>query len=363
MSIVEGELHNNNQETRDRPIALIHDLRLYRFSFSLFPPLRLKTGELSERRGCFVRLVDREGRSGIGEAAPLPGFSKDNLEDIIAAWPRWRDGLLRGDITVRHIARDDWLFPERCPPSLAFALGCAWRDARGEFTGPVSQPVNVLLSGEPETLLQEARHWQRLGFSRFKRKVAKGDAGDAATVKALVSAVGPGRLRLDANRQWTLDTAISFARAIQGHALDYIEEPLRSPAELNRLHEATGLPLAYDETLDDLEPDMLRYAKGIEALVLKPSLYGGIARNEAWGRYARAMGLQIVMSSGFNSSLGLYHLCHLARNWGAEKTPAGLATVHFNRDEPIRSTGRLADGCLSFREAPQVNWLECELVD
>nr|VFK44765.1 MAG: O-succinylbenzoate synthase [Candidatus Kentron sp. TC] len=343
-------------------IVSIRDLRLYRFSFPLVPPLRLKTGRLSRRHGCFVRLVDHEGRVGSGEVAPLPGFSGDNLRDIIVAWPHWRDRLLTDRIAVRRIAHDG-LPPGGFPPSLAFGLGCAWRDARGEFSGPTSQPVNILLSGRRGSLVDEARHWRTLGFFHFKLKVAKGDSEEVAIVESLAGEVGPERLRLDANRRWSFDVAKSFFLAIRDCEPDYVEEPLRSPAELDSLYEATGLPLAYDETLDDLKPAMLRRARGVKALVLKPSLVGGLVRNETWVRYARAMGAQAVVSSGFNSSLGLYHLCHLARNWDASGIPAGLATVHFNRNEPILDPGRLEDGCLFFREAPRVDWAKCEPVD
>ena len=43
------------------------------------------------RTGVLLVLRDREGRVGLGEAAPLRGFSSETAEDVIRALLRWAE--------------------------------------------------------------------------------------------------------------------------------------------------------------------------------------------------------------------------------------------------------------------------------
>ncbi len=56
-------------------------VRLYRYHLPLSEPLQLKGTTLRHREGLLVELASDGGAVGWGEAAPLPGFSRENLDE------------------------------------------------------------------------------------------------------------------------------------------------------------------------------------------------------------------------------------------------------------------------------------------
>lgn len=75
---------------------------------------------------------------------------------------------------------------------------------------------------------------------------------DAACLRAIRAAVGPAvSLRADANRLWGRTAAVAFGVAAEDANLQFIEEPVADPlADLAAFHQATGLPVALDESVD-----------------------------------------------------------------------------------------------------------------
>ncbi|CAK8741932.1 o-succinylbenzoate synthase [Sodalis praecaptivus] len=61
---------------------------LYRYRLPMQPSVVLGNQRFAEREGLLVALDDA-GRRGVGEIAPLPGFSRESLADAGAAAQRW----------------------------------------------------------------------------------------------------------------------------------------------------------------------------------------------------------------------------------------------------------------------------------
>ncbi len=55
--------------------------RLYRYHLPLSEPLQSKGTTLRHREGLLVELAGDGGAVGWGEAAPLPGFSRENPDE------------------------------------------------------------------------------------------------------------------------------------------------------------------------------------------------------------------------------------------------------------------------------------------
>jgi len=63
---------------------------------------------------------------------------------------------------------------------------------------------------------------------------ARATPEDAKMIASLRMAVGENlSIRLDANRAWTLDQAEAALRAFQPYGIEFVEEPLRSPAPVD----------------------------------------------------------------------------------------------------------------------------------
>jgi len=186
----------------------------------------------------------------------------------------------------------------------------------GEAIDPV--PVCALLTGRtPAELAGEARIAAAQGHTSFKLKVgACATSEDAKMIASLRTALGENfSIRLDANRAWTLDQAEAALRAFQPYGIEFVEEPLRSPApgDMRRLRQACGIALALDESIADavalgefIEHDAADY------LVVKAARVGGPTRCVELARLAQSAGIEVVLTDSIESAVGMSAAIHLA---------------------------------------------------
>ena len=111
--------------------------------------------------------------------------------------------------------------------------------------------------------------------------------------------------------------AITFVRAlVRPECIEYIEEPLQDPTSIPDLYQQSGrvVRFALDESLIQLPrplPDLVSL-EGLSALVVKPTILGGMSACLHIHSLGSAKGLTTVVSSSFESSIGLSHLAILA---------------------------------------------------
>jgi len=156
----------------------------------------------------------------------------------------------------------------------------------------------------------------RQGFKVIKLKLGRRSFQEELRCLEAVAASLPRgtRLRLDANRAWKPSTARRFLEAIADLPIDCLEEPLASPsiAELARLQNDTGLPLAIDESLNHLDRTELFDLAPVKRLVLKPMVLGGLRPTLELARQANQCGMTPIVTSTLESSIGLHATCQLA---------------------------------------------------
>jgi len=313
-------------------------LALRRYRLPLTAPLVLKGTEHEAREGVLVRLEDDEGRVGWGDVAPLPGFSPESLSEAMA------DVRRATEVFTGRTPGPDWTNPDGdlhraldaldLVPSAQFGLDLAAFDlaaatmdrtlAQAMHPDPeVTVPVNALLVGSGDDVLAEAERLVAAGYRTLKLKVGRAALDDEiALVRSLRERCPDVTLRLDANQAWTMDEAVQFAEGIDGVGLDYLEEPLRDPADLPVLWHDTQLPIALDESLEGTATDGLQGKGWATAAVLKPTLVGGVARTLRFAVQARALGIRPVLSAMFESGMAFrVHIALAAATGGA---PAGL---------------------------------------
>lgn len=296
--------------------------------------------EMAGREGLLLRLRSLGGQTGWGEASPLPGFSVETLPEAEA-------DLLRGVAAVRG---EEWpddpralldALAERMDamdllPSARFCLELALMNlATGEGVGlpfaitPQAREtirVNALIMDEAD-LPREIDRVLGEGYRAVKMKVGRRPVSqDAARVRQARTLLGPDiDLRLDANRSWDWASATAFAEGIRNVEIAYIEEPLADPTVLPAFAEKTGLPVALDETLSRLEPSALDGHGYARAVVLKPSLIGGLTRTIRMAAVASKVGMTPVLSAAFETGVGTLGVAALAASL-ANEAAAGLGT-------------------------------------
>ncbi len=326
----------------------IADFDLYRYNLALSDPVTLGDTTLHRREGALIRLTADDGQEGWGEAAPLPNFSPESLEDTIEHLRAAAPELLGREMPASFAQPDHAPFTglTGLTPSASFGLevallnlGAAYRGgALPELlTGNPAETVytNGLISGSVEKALAEACSMAKEGYRAVKLKVGRrGVLEDVEVVRRVGEVLGGGvSLRLDANRAWGFGEALEFARGISGVGIEYVEEPLAAPERLGELAREWGLPVALDELLVGMEPGDLERHAYAAAIVLKPTLLGGVSRVLGLAERATALGMAAVVSSSYEGGVGMGALVALAASVGEE--PAGLDTYRAMAEDVI----------------------------
>jgi o-succinylbenzoate synthase len=226
-------------------------------------PLRVPLGGQPFREATLV-----EGPVGWGEFSPLPGYPCD---------------------------------PRRCEEAVREAVFLGWPAAvRDEV--PVSALVPAVGADMAGELAAEA---MAAGMTTMKVKVGGGSlAADADRVAAVRAALGPaGRIRLDANGAWDLDTAVEAIARLAGFDLELVEQPVADLDDLARVRRRVAVPVAADESLRSLD-DARRLAalEAADAVVVKVQPLGGV---RAALQVIEAAGVAAIVSSLYETSIGL----------------------------------------------------------
>ncbi len=325
--------------------------KVYRYKLPFSGPLVLKGMTLHHREGFILELSDETGNEGWGEVSPLPGFSRESLDEAGGQLEALCRETAGREMTAGFVRSEGGLARELdrldLYPSVRFGFELAVCNLYAAATGTVlpdllsdhpsdTVALNGLLSGTPETVLADARRMQEAGYRTVKLKVGgRPVEEDVALVRELNEAFGDDiKLRLDANRGWSSEEAGAFACGVEWIPLEYVEEPLADPAGLPLYVRDHGVPVALDETLIGMPPEGLADHGYATAIVLKPTLLGGISRTLRLARRAREIGIEPVVSSAFETGIGTLGLLALAA--GAGGAAAGLDTYRRLAEDGIQ---------------------------
>ena len=339
--------------------------RIFRYRLPLAEPLALAGRVIHEREGLLVRLQADSGAAGWGDVAPLPGFSREGLDDAAAELTALGRSLRGVRLDPRRRDAESW--PEleaagEASPSVRFGLETALANLSARVEGRAGPgmscfdgvvPVSGLLAGSRTQVLAHARRLRDAGCLAVKLKVgALPVPEDVALAHAVRAALGDGiALRLDANRSWSLEQAVTFGRALGAAGIEYLEEPLGDPSRLEDFYDATGIAVALDESLLELRPDDLERRRAVGAVVLKPTLLGGAGRAREWIARALEMNVRPVVSACYESGVGVLALARLAWTTTGDAVPAGLDTYRWLGADVVRPRIPVPAGVVRWSDA------------
>ncbi|HSO05884.1 MAG TPA: mandelate racemase/muconate lactonizing enzyme family protein [Pelomicrobium sp.] len=238
----------------------------------LAQPVVTSFGAMRDRPAVLVRIEDRDGAHGWGEAwCNFPACGAEHRARLLAeavlpaalgralASPWALHAELEARLRVLALQTGE---PGPLAQALA-ALDIALWDLAARRAGvPLARllrpdapaAVPVYASGlDPDAAPGLIASSRAAGFSRFKVKVGFGRDRDLSAVAAARTALREGEtLLLDANQAWDPATAAGMARALEAHAPAWLEEPLPADAPASAwaaLARATTIPLAAGENL------------------------------------------------------------------------------------------------------------------
>lgn len=201
-------------------------------------------------------------------------------------------------------------------------------------------------------------------FNTVKIKVAETRelSEDLARVRRVRELFPDVKIRLDANGALDVESALFMASQLRNIGLEYFEQPVATIPELKQLRQLLAgneinLKIAADESIRRAQ-DPLRVAQeeAADIAVIKVQPLGGIDRALT---IARESGLEIVVSSALESSIGISQGLHLAGALPELKYDCGLATAALLAADVTKNPLLPFDGSIAIREIEP----EQELID
>ena len=311
-------------------------------------PAGTSRGVYTERRIWLVTISDGE-RIGVGECAPLPNLSCDDIPNYTEVLRRFCDEVERTGELDTEALRDY--------PSMLFGLETALMDVRCKMEdgrsllfdnafsrGEVGIPINGLVwMGSFEEMRERIEQKLAQGFHCVKLKIGAIDFdAELELIKRIRErfSLHEVELRVDANGAFPFEEALYKMELLSQFALHSIEQPIKAKqwANMAELCRESPLPIALDEELIGVnDPDQKRQMLNIirpRYIILKPSLHGGMMGVREWIDIANDMGIGSWITSALESNIGLNAIAQLAADiYGPHiRMPQGLGTGQLFTD-------------------------------
>lgn len=208
-------------------------------------------------------------------------------------------------------------------------------------TVEVNGTVPAVPADEVEAVL--ARYPE--GVATFKVKVAEAgqSLADDTSRLARVHALRPdARLRIDANRAWSVDEACEAIDALAAVAeLEYAEQPCATAEELAEVRRRVDTPIAADESIRKArDPYRVAELGAADVAVCKVAPLGGV---RPLLRISRELGMDITVASALDTAVGMDAGVIAAKLTGSRA--AGLATQNLFVED-VAAPRPLVGGCV-----------------
>jgi len=280
-----------------------------KLTLPLIIPYELSFTTVREITPVFILLELENGERGIGEATALQGYGDENHEDIYQTLSHAAAQIISSDEEeIRSVVDEMFLHH----PFSASAIGTAVDIAFKRYLIPQSVCCPVLLplsSGiSGASLVKKLEEIVVSGCRTVKVKIGKNIDQDLRFVHALFELPFDVKFRFDANQGYTLDEAYRFIETIENlnpKNVELIEQPFgKNQWELmEKLCKQSSIPLMLDESIyhqDDISRASEIGARFIKLKLFKTKGPGDLIEK---ARYARSLGLKVVLGNGVASDI------------------------------------------------------------
>ena len=288
-------------------------------------PAGTSLGVMKTRDLWYITITEN-GKTGIGECAPLPGLSLDNIDQIESKL---------GEVCKDPNSHIKDLSILKGFPSIRFGLEMAELDLRNGgsqnyFGSFESIKINGLIwMGDPDFMMSQLKQKLEESWKCIKIKIGALDfEKELEILQSIRSQFGKDNLglRVDANGAFTVSDINKKLNRLAEFDLHSIEQPIQTGQWdlLTELCQYSPIPIALDEELIPLvnEEDRIRMLDRVKPqyLVLKPSLLGGFSESDKWIELAKERNICWWITSALESNIGLNAIAQ----WTAKMKPCGF---------------------------------------
>ena len=350
--------------------------QVFHFNFQA----RTSRGAMRERKSWFVKIWDQTNPDvyGLGECAPLPGLSIDDLPDYEE---RLREALLHlqeltidnGQLTMDKIQLLIKQVISSQYPSIIFGLETALLDLMNggrriifdnDFLKGKELPINGLIwMADMDLMLQQIAIKVYDGFSCIKMKVGGLNFEKECDILHYVRKKYYREditIRLDANGAFKPDDCLYKLKELSRFGIHSIEQPIKPGQRdlMREISEQSPIPIALDEELIGVstneDKNTLLETCRVPYIILKPSLHGGIQSSLEWIKLAEEKKIGWWITSALESNVGLNAICQLTAEFPVD-IPQGLGTGQLY-DNNIESPLLVKKGNISLAQNQDWNF-------
>lgn len=338
----------------------MYDIKIIPYRLHFKQPAGTSRGTYTTRDVWYIHLTSDlyPGRIGIGECAPLPNLSYDDV-------PNYEAELIH---ICRYVTETGAIDHDllRSYPSILFGLETAFMHLKTGSSafwdtafsrGEAGIPINGLIwMGNYAQMLKQIEAKMSAGFRCIKLKIGAIRFEEELSLLRFIRShfsVNEIELRVDANGAFTSMDAMDKLKRLAELDLHSIEQPIRAGQweDMARLAASTPLPIALDEELIGINNpvdkqrllDMIRP----QYIILKPSLHGGIIGGHEWIDEAEKRNIGWWITSALESNIGLNAIAQWCATFG-NPLPQGLGTGSLFTDN-IEMPLEIRKDCLWYK--------------
>ena len=308
-----------------------------KYSLQFKQPGGTSRGVLTEKDTWFLKLIDKNGNTGIGECGMFKGLSYDDRPEY--------ESTLTWVCQNIELGEDQLLKKLREFPSIQIGIETAFlslqaNDRQQLFNTDFSNgkqgiPINGLIwMGKPDFMHQQIDEKLEKGFSCLKLKIGAIDfAQELEILNSIRKRYSQDDLtiRVDANGAFPPADAMNYLEQLAELKIHSIEQPVKPEFidDLAELCKKTPLPIALDESLigitDVTKKQSLLQTIRPQFIILKPSLVGGFSGTDEWINEAGKLDIDWWITSALESNIGLNAIAQYTSTKDIDK-PQGLGT-------------------------------------
>lgn len=321
-------------------------LSYYAFKIPFKTPFRISNQVISSRNGILL-VFDAGDFKAYGEVAPLPGFSKESLEQVLSVLIENQKNLesaISNDDAEQLISILDSIHSF---PSLSFGLDSLILDLKSRqegrlisdmlFNSNLSPKVNGAIGVQDVSeSVNKADALVSDGINTLKLKVGVDHQQEIKVLKKVREKYPSIKIRIDANQAWKIDDAIKYLKDFEEFDIEYCEQPVSEfdIAGMKKVKGVVKIPIAADEAVRNFQQaKTLIEENACDLLILKPSLFGRINNCIVTKDWANSHNIDVVVTTAFDTIVGRTITAVLASGLGSGKYAHGLATGRFLNEQ------------------------------
>ena len=325
-----------------------------------------------ERPAVFVKVTSEAGACGWGQSVPLPTWSYETVESVVAALDRYIAPALVGreasDIAGAHAAMNRAIAPSFSTgmPIAKAGVDLALHDLAGRVQGKslaalwgrrpldrvvVSWTVNPSRLDEIETLVEQGR---ARGYAHFNVKVSPDPAFDLELCRRVRRLAPQAFLWADANGGYDLKAALEVAPQLARAGVNVFEQPVAANrlTGFRELKKQGALPIILDEgVVSSVELEEFFQLGLLDGVAMKPARTAGLWDARRQVEFLERNHLMFLGSGLTDPDVALAAAVQLYAAYGLTH-PAALNGPQFLEGSFLRTPLAVVGGAIATPSGP-----------